>query len=75
LHTHRQALDAGVKTHGCTVHHVVADLDAGPIIAQASVPVLAGDDEASLGARVLAQEHLLYSSALAAFARGEAPLK
>ena len=59
-HTHARALDAGVKTHGCTVHLVTSELDAGPIIAQASVPVLAGDDVATLSARVLVEEHRLY---------------
>lgn len=66
LHTHRRALAAGAKIHGCTVHHVVADVDAGPIIGQAAVPVLPDDDEASLGARVLAAEHRLYPAALSA---------
>ena len=60
LHTHRQALAAGVKVHGCTVHLVTPTLDAGPIVAQAVVPVLASDDEDTLAARVLAQEHRLY---------------
>ncbi|MCK6527810.1 phosphoribosylglycinamide formyltransferase [Myxococcota bacterium] len=60
LHTHRRALAAGVRFHGCTVHLVDATLDGGPIVAQAVVPVLAGDDEDRLAARVLEQEHLLY---------------
>jgi phosphoribosylglycinamide formyltransferase-1 len=60
LHTHRQALAAGVKLHGCTVHVVTTALDAGPIVAQAAVPVLVDDDEESLAARVLVQEHRLY---------------
>jgi phosphoribosylglycinamide formyltransferase-1 len=60
LHTHRRALAAGVKVHGCTVHFVTEELDHGPIVAQAAVPVRAGDDEATLAARVLAQEHVLY---------------
>lgn len=60
LHTHAQALSAGVKVHGATVHFVTADLDHGPIVEQAVVPVLADDDEASLGARVLEQEHQIY---------------
>lgn len=68
LHTHRQALQAGVKLHGCTVHHVTAALDDGPIIAQAAVPVLDDDDEASLAERVLSAEHLLYPAALARLA-------
>jgi phosphoribosylglycinamide formyltransferase 1 len=60
LHTHQRALDAGESEHGCTIHWVVPDLDSGDIIAQARVPVLAGDTEETLGARVLAQEHQLY---------------
>ncbi|MDP2133966.1 MAG: phosphoribosylglycinamide formyltransferase [Sulfuritalea sp.] len=60
VRTHAQALAAGVRLHGCSVHFVTPALDGGPIIAQAAVPVLAGDDEASLGGRVLAEEHLLY---------------
>jgi len=60
VRTHAQALAAGVRLHGCSVHFVTPALDGGPIIAQAAVPVLAGDDEASLGRRVLAEEHLLY---------------
>lgn len=62
--THRRALEEGVRIHGCTVHYVVPGLDAGPIIAQAAVPILPDDDEQSLSARVLAQEHLLYPQAL-----------
>lgn len=70
LHTHARALEAGVKLHGCTVHLVTETMDEGPILAQAAVPVLVGDDEDTLAARVLAQEHLLYPAALAAFALG-----
>ncbi|MCK9387614.1 MAG: phosphoribosylglycinamide formyltransferase [Sulfuritalea sp.] len=58
--THAQALVAGVRLHGCSVHFVTPALDGGPIIAQAAVPVQADDDEASLGRRVLAEEHILY---------------
>lgn len=58
--THSQALAAGVRVHGCTVHFVTPALDGGPIIAQAAVPVQAGDDAATLAARVLAEEHRLY---------------
>jgi len=58
--THAQALAAGVRLHGCSVHFVTPALDGGPIIAQAAVPVQAEDDEASLGRRVLAEEHTLY---------------
>ncbi len=60
VRTHAQALAAGVRVHGCTVHFVTPALDGGPIVAQAAVPVLAGDDEAALAARVLAEEHRLY---------------
>jgi phosphoribosylglycinamide formyltransferase-1 len=73
-HTHRQALEAGVPEHGCSVHFVVPELDAGPVIAQAKVPVLPGDDEETLARRVLVQEHLLYPQALAALASGRAAL-
>ena len=64
LHTHRQALAAGVKIHGATVHFVTPQLDHGPIIAQAAVPVLPGDDEDTLAKRVLAQEHRIYPQVL-----------
>lgn len=64
LDTHRRALAAGVKLHGCTVHLVTPEMDSGPILAQAAVPVLPGDTEESLAARVLAQEHHLYPLAL-----------
>jgi phosphoribosylglycinamide formyltransferase-1 len=60
LNTHRRAIEAGVKLHGASVHFVTAELDHGPIIAQAAVPVLAGDTEETLAGRVLAQEHRLY---------------
>jgi phosphoribosylglycinamide formyltransferase-1 len=60
LHVQQQALDAGVRLSGCTVHFVIPDLDAGPIIAQAAVPVLADDTEETLSARILRQEHRLY---------------
>lgn len=65
LHPQRQALEAGVKSSGCTVHHVVPELDAGPTIAQAEVPVLDGDTEETLSARILDAEHKLYPAALA----------
>ncbi len=70
LHTHARALEAGVKVHGCTVHLVTREMDAGPILAQAAVPVLLGDTEDSLAERVLRQEHVIYPAALAAFASG-----
>lgn len=69
-HSHRDALAAGAKTHGCTVHYVTAEMDAGPIIAQASVPVLEGDTEETLAARVLEKEHILYPEALKKLALG-----
>ena len=64
LHTHRRALEAGVRIHGCTVHFVTPDLDHGPIVVQAAVPVLAGDDEDTLAARVLREEHRIYPQAV-----------
>jgi phosphoribosylglycinamide formyltransferase-1 len=67
LHTHRRALDAGVALHGATVHFVTAALDHGPAVAQAVVPVLPGDTEDTLAARVLEQEHRLYPQAVRAF--------
>jgi phosphoribosylglycinamide formyltransferase-1 len=70
LHTHRQALEYGVKLHGCTVHFVTARLDHGPVIVQAAVPVLPDDDEAKLAARVLAEEHRVYPLALRWLAAG-----
>ncbi len=70
LHVQQQALDAGVRLSGCTVHFVIPDLDAGPIIAQAAVPVLAGDTEESLSARILRQEHRLYPLVVRWFAEG-----
>jgi phosphoribosylglycinamide formyltransferase 1 len=74
LHPHQQALDAGAAEHGCTVHWVVPELDAGPPILQARVPVLPGDTAESLAARVLVEEHKLYPKALAMVARGEVRL-
>jgi formyltetrahydrofolate-dependent phosphoribosylglycinamide formyltransferase len=68
LDTHARVLAAGEKVHGCTVHLVTEAMDDGPILAQAEVPVLPGDTEDELAARVLAQEHRLYPAALAAFA-------
>lgn len=74
LHTHRQTLDAGVKIAGCSVHFVVPEMDAGPIIIQAAVPVLQGDDEAALAKRVLAEEHQIYPRALRWVAEGRVTL-
>ncbi|MDX2264863.1 MAG: phosphoribosylglycinamide formyltransferase [Hyphomicrobiales bacterium] len=65
LHPQRQALEAGVSVAGCTVHYVTAEVDSGPIIAQSQVPVLPGDTEETLAARILAAEHALYPAALA----------
>jgi phosphoribosylglycinamide formyltransferase-1 len=75
LHTHRRALDEGVKIHGCTVHFVTAELDHGPIVAQAAVPVLESDDEHTLAARVLAQEHQIYPKAVRWFAEDRLTLE
>lgn len=75
VHTHEQALAAGVRLHGCTVHYVVPELDAGPIIAQAAVPVRPGDDADALAARILVQEHRLYPAALALVAGGRVRLE
>ena len=66
LHTHQRAIDAGCRFAGCTVHEVTAELDVGPILDQAVVPVLAGDTADSLAARVLTQEHLIYPRAVLA---------
>ncbi len=73
LDTHARALAAGAKLHGCTVHLVTQGMDEGPILAQAAVPVLAGDTEDDLAERVLRQEHALYPAALAAFASARTP--
>ena len=70
LHVQRQALEAGVRVSGCTAHLVTPDLDSGPIIAQAAVPVLAGDTEETLSARILRQEHRLYPLVVRWFAEG-----
>jgi phosphoribosylglycinamide formyltransferase-1 len=70
LHTHQRALEAGVKLHGCTVHFVTEALDHGPIIVQAAVPVLPDDTEASLAARVLAEEHRVLPAAVRWFLQG-----
>jgi phosphoribosylglycinamide formyltransferase-1 len=71
LHTHQRALEEGVRIHGCTVHFVTPTLDHGPVIIQAAVPVLDSDDEASLSARVLRQEHQIYPQAVRWFAEGK----
>ena len=72
--THRRALAERATRHGCTVHFVTADVDGGPVIAQADVPVHAGDDEATLAARVLEQEHRLLPQVVAAFCEGRVVL-
>ncbi len=75
LDTHRRALDAGVRLHGCTVHFVTPEMDDGPIIAQAAVPVLADDTEDTLAARVLTAEHKLYPLAVALLADGKVSMQ
>lgn len=70
LDTHQRAIDEGVRVHGCTVHFVRLEMDTGPIVAQAAVPVVAGDTADSLAARVLAAEHKLYPHALRLIASG-----
>jgi phosphoribosylglycinamide formyltransferase-1 len=70
LHTHRRALEAGVRVHGCSVHFVTPQLDHGPIVIQAAVPVLPGDSEDALAARVLEQEHRIYPQAIRWFCDG-----
>jgi len=75
LDTHARALAAGVKIHGATVHFVTPEMDEGPIIAQGAVPVLPGDDEAALAARVLGEEHRLYPLALRLVATGAARME
>ncbi|ENO87988.1 phosphoribosylglycinamide formyltransferase [Thauera linaloolentis] len=74
LHTHRRALEAGVRVHGATVHFVTPALDCGPIVIQAVVPVLQDDDEARLAARVLEQEHRIYPQAVRWFVDGRLSL-
>jgi phosphoribosylglycinamide formyltransferase 1 len=74
IRTHAQALAAGVRLHGCSVHFVTPALDGGPIIAQAAVPVRTDDDEASLGQRVLAEEHVLYPRVARWFLEGRLQL-
>jgi formyltetrahydrofolate-dependent phosphoribosylglycinamide formyltransferase len=75
LDTHKRALDAGMRVHGCTVHFVTPEMDGGPIIAQAAVPVLTGDSEDDLTARVLKAEHQLYPQALKLVAQGKARME
>ncbi|HHZ10902.1 MAG TPA: phosphoribosylglycinamide formyltransferase [Rhizobiales bacterium] len=75
LDTHRRALEAGVRIHGCSVHFVTADMDGGPLIAQAAVAVLCDDTEDSLAARVLKAEHRLYPRALAMVCEGRARME
>lgn len=74
LDVHRRMIEAGVKIAGCTVHFVSAEMDAGPIIGQAAVPVAPGDSEDSLAARILAEEHRLYPACLRIVAEGKARL-
>ncbi|WP_291844753.1 phosphoribosylglycinamide formyltransferase [Maricaulis sp.] len=72
LHTHERALEAGVRIHGCTVHYVRPEMDDGPIIGQAAVPVLPGDTPDTLSARVLQAEHALYAQCVALACSGKA---
>lgn len=74
LHTHQRALEEGVRIHGCTVHFVTPTLDHGPVIIQAAIPVLDGDTEASLAARILVQEHKIYPQAVRWFAEDKLTL-
>lgn len=71
LHAQKQALDYGVKVSGCTVHFVDEEVDHGPIIIQAAVPILEGDDDESLSKRILEQEHKIYSRAVRLYAEGK----
>lgn len=75
LHTHRRALEAGVREHGATVHFVVPEIDSGPIVLQASVSVRDGDSEESLAERVLEVEHRIYPQALRMVAEGRTKLE
>jgi phosphoribosylglycinamide formyltransferase-1 len=75
LHTHRRALEAGCKVAGATVHFVTSELDHGPVVMQAVVPVLPRDDERSLAARVLKAEHLIYPRAVRWFVEGSLSLE
>ena len=74
LKTHQQALDAGVRLHGASVHFVTSQLDHGPIVVQSAVPVLNGDDAAALAERVLATEHIIYPRAVRWFVEGRLAL-
>ena len=74
MNTHERALQDGVKIHGCTVHYVTPDLDHGPIIIQAAVPVFSGDSAQSLAARVLKEEHLIYTQAISWLCTGQVTL-
>ncbi len=74
LHTHRQALEAGVAEHGCSLHYVTAELDGGPVLSQARVPVLPGDDEQGLANRVLEREHPLMLATLRLLSQGRVRL-
>ena len=75
LDTHARALAAGVKVAGCTIHYVSQDMDAGPIIAQAAVPVMPNDSEDILAARILQQEHIIFPLALKMIAEGRVKIK
>ena len=70
LHTHRRALEAGKQVHGASVHFVSNELDSGPVVIQAVIPVLSGDTEETLAERVLQQEHIIYPQAISWFVEG-----
>ncbi len=74
LHTHQRALEEGVRIHGCTVHFVTAELDHGPVVIQAAIPVIDGDTEETLAARILRQEHKVYPQAVRWFAEDKLSL-
>jgi phosphoribosylglycinamide formyltransferase-1 len=71
LNTHQRAIDAGDRVHGCSVHFVTEELDDGPVVLQAEVPILEGDTAETLADRVHVQEHIIYPEAVRRFARGE----
>jgi len=75
LHTHRRALEAGDREHGASVHFVTRELDGGPVVLQARVPVRDGDDEAALATRVLAEEHRIYPECIGWFATGRLQMR
>ncbi|WP_375055559.1 phosphoribosylglycinamide formyltransferase [Zobellella sp. DQSA1] len=75
LHTHRRAIEAGDREHGCSVHFVTEELDGGPVVLQARVPIFEGDDEATVAARVLVQEHAIYPLVVRWFCDGRLEMR